>query len=154
MTDAKKTEELWQKMRKGIQVKYGKNKKFGDEKIGSRRGFWFIDESQLRFFVSYDKRGIYAGNSTGLMKSAHTAGAVETAVNMGNYGKIINGNTFFLLNIKKNAFLKMMMQMRAQGNPDAAKVINRIGEIFLFCEKRDGLVSMDFEVEVKALGSK
>ena len=154
MNDSKKTEELWQKMRKSVQTKYGKNKKFGEEKIGSRRGFWYIDESQMRFFVSYDQRGIYAGNSTGLMKSAHTGSTVETASNMGSYGKIINGNTFFLLNIKKNAFLKMMMQMRAQGNPDAAKVINRIGEIFLFCEKRDGLVSMDFEVEIKAPGSK
>ncbi|PKL16660.1 MAG: hypothetical protein CVV49_15120 [Spirochaetae bacterium HGW-Spirochaetae-5] len=154
MTDSKKTEELWQKMRKGVQTKYGKNKKFGEEKIGSRRGFWYIDESQMRFFVSYDQRGIYAGNSTGLMKSAHTGSTVETASNMGSYGKIINGNTFFLLNIKKNAFLKMMMQMRAQGNPDAAKVINRIGEIFLFCEKKDGLVSMDFEVEIKAAGNK
>jgi hypothetical protein len=154
MTDPKKTEELWQKMRKGVQTRYGKNKKFGDEKIGSRRGFWYIDESQMRFFVSYDQRGIYAGNSTGLMKSAHTESTVETASNMGSYGKIINGNTFFLLNIKKNAFLKMMMQMRAQGNPDAAKAINRIGEIFLFCEKRDGFVSMDFEVEIKAPGVK
>lgn len=154
MTDSKKTEELWQKMRKGVQAKYGKNKKFGEEKIGSRRGFWYIDESQIRFFVSYDQRGIYAGNSTGLMKSAHAGSTVETASNMGSYGKVINGNTFFLLNIKKNAFLKMMMQMRAQGNPEAAKAINRIGEIFLFCEKRDGLVSMDFEVEIKAPGIK
>ncbi len=154
MTDPKKTEELWQKMRKGVQVKYGKNKKFGEEKIGSRRGFWYIDESQIRFFVSYDQRGIYFGNSSGLMKSAHTGVTVETASNMGNYGKVINGNTFFLLNIKKNAFLKMMMQMRAQGNPDVAKAINRIGEIFLFGEKKDGLVSMDFEVEIKAPGNK
>ncbi len=154
MTDPKKTEVLWQKMKKGVQVKYGKNKKFGEEKIGSRRGFWYIDESQMRFFVSYDQRGIYAGNSTGLMKSAHTAGYVETSTNMGSYGKIINGNTFFLLNIKKNAFLKMMMQMRAQGNPDVTKGLNRIGEIFLFCEKREGLISMDFEVEIKVPGRK
>jgi len=154
MTDPKKTEVLWQKLKKRVQVKYGKNKKFGEEKIGSRRGFWYIDESQMRFFVSYDQRGIYAGNSTGLMKNAHTAGNVETSANMGNYGKVINGNTFFLLNIRKNAFLKMMMQMRAQGNADIAKGINRIGEIFLFCEKREGLISMDLEVEIKVPGKK
>ena len=154
MTDPKKTEELWQKMKKGVLAKYGKDKKFGEEKIGSKRGFWYIDESQMRFFVSYDQRGIYAGNSTGLMKSAHAGSAIETAVNTGSYGKIINGNTFFLLNIKKNAFLKMMMQMRAQGNPEVARVLNRIGEIFLFCERKDGLLSMDFEVEIKVPGKK
>jgi hypothetical protein len=75
-------------------------------------------------------------------------------VNSGRYGKVINDKTFFLLNIKKNAFLKSLMQMRSQGNQDIARSINRIGEIFLFCEKRDGLISVDFEVEIKEPGKK
>jgi hypothetical protein len=149
MSDSKKIEELWLKMRKGFQAKYGKTKKFGEEKIGGKRGFWFIDESQMRFFVSFDQRGIYAGNSTGLMKSGISSKTVDMAVNTGRFGKVINDKTFFLLNIKKNAFLKALMQMRSQGNQDIAKGINRIGEIFLFCEKRDGLISVDFEVEIK-----
>ena len=149
MSDPKKIEELWLKMRKGFQAKYGKTKKFGEEKIGGKRGFWFIDESQMRFFISFDQRGIYAGNSTGLMKSGISSNTVDTAVNTGRFGKVINDKTFFLLNIKKNAFLKALMQMRSQGNQDIAKGINRIGEIFLFCEKRDGLISVDFEVEIK-----
>lgn len=149
MSDSKKIEELWLKMRKGFQAKYGKTKKFGEEKIGGKRGFWFIDESQMRFFVSFDQRGIYAGNSTGLMKSGIGSKTVDMAVNTGRFGKVINDKTFFLLNIKKNAFLKALMQMRSQGNQDIAKGINRIGEIFLFCEKRDGLISVDFEVEIK-----
>lgn len=149
MSDSKKIEELWLKMRKGFQAKYGKTRKFGEEKIGGKRGFWFIDESQMRFFVSFDQRGIYAGNSTGLMKSGISSNTVDMAVNTGRFGKVINDKTFFLLNIKKNAFLKALMQMRSQGNQDIAKGINRIGEIFLFCEKRDGLISVDFEVEIK-----
>jgi len=154
MNDSKKIEELWVKIKKGFQTKYGKNKKFGEEKIGGKRGFWFIDESQMRFFISYDQRGIYAGNSTGLMKSGISSTTVDMAVNSGRYGKVINDKTFFLLNIKKNAFLKSLMQMRSQGNQDIAKSINRIGEIFLFCEKRDGLISVDFEVEIKEPGKK
>lgn len=147
MTDPKKIEELWTKIRKGMQTKYGK--KFGDEKIGGKKGFWFIDESQMRFFVGYDQRGIYAGNSTGLMKSGMNSSTVDAAVNSGRYGKVINDKTFFLLNIKKNTFLKTLLQMRAQGNPDIARSMNRIGEIFLYCEKKDGLISIDFEVGIK-----
>ncbi|HNX24038.1 MAG TPA: hypothetical protein PKG60_08295 [Spirochaetota bacterium] len=154
MTDSKKIEQLWLKIRKGIQAKYAKTKKFGEEKIGGKRGFWFIDESQMRFFVSYDQRGIYAGNSTGLMKSGIQSSTVDMAANSGRYGKVINDNTFFLLNIKKNAFLKALMQMRSQGNQDIAKGINRIGEIFLFCEKKDGLISVDLEIEIKEPGKK
>jgi len=154
MTDAKKTEELWAKIRKGIQEKYSKNKKFGEEKIGNKKGFWYIDESQMRFFVSFDQRGIYAGNSTGLMKNAMNSSTVDKAANSGRYGKVINDKTFFLLNIKKNSFLKAMMQMRTQGNAGLAKSINRIGEIFLYCEKKEGLISVDFEVEIKEPGKK
>jgi len=149
MTDAKKTEELWLKLKRGFRTKYAKEKKFGEEKIGGNNGFWFIDESQMRFFVSFDKRGIYAGTSSSFMKSGMKSSSVETAVNTGRFGKVINDKTFFLIDIKKNAFLKMMVQMRAQGNNDIAKGVNRIGEILVYCEKRDGLISVDFEVEMK-----
>lgn len=154
MTDSKKIEELWLKIKKGMKIKYGKEKRFGEEKIGNNSGFWFIDESQMRFFVSYDQKGIYAGTSTGFMKNGIGSVTVDKAANSGRYGKIINANTFFLLNIKKNAFLKMMMTMRAQGNANIAKGINRVGEIFFYCEKKDGLISMDFEVEMKQPGNK
>ena len=149
MTDAKKTEELWAKLKKGMRTKYSKEKKFGEEKIGGNKGFWFIDESQMRFFVSYDQRGIYAGTSSGFMKSGMSSATVDTAVNTGRFGKVINDKTFFLLDIKKNAFLKMMIQMRAQGNNDIAKGVNRIGEILVYCEKKERLISVDFEIEMK-----
>lgn len=149
MTDSKKIDELWQKIKKVVQAKYSKAKKYGEEKISGKKAFWFIDESQMRFFVACDGRGIYAGNSTGLMKSAINSETVITAKNTGRYGKVINDKTFFLLNIRKNAFLKMLMQMRSQGNPEIGKSLNRIGEIFLFCEKRDRMISIDFDIEIK-----
>lgn len=157
MSDSKKTEEFWLKLKKGIKSKYSKDKKFGEEKIGGSKGFWFIDETGMRFFICCDHRGIYAGNSTGLMKSALKSDTVTVAANTGRYGKIINDKTFFLLNIKnmqKNAFLKMLMQMKTQSNPDVAKGVNRIGEMFINCEKREGLISMDFEIEIKEPGKK
>jgi hypothetical protein len=154
MTDSKKTEDLWVKIRKVFQTKYGKAKKFGEEKVSGKKAFWFIDESQMRFFVAFDGRGIYAGNSTGLMKTAINSKTVTSAKNTGRYGKVINDKTFFLLNIRKNAFLKMLMQMRAQGNPEIGKSLNRIGEIFLFCEKRDRMISIDFDIEIKEAAKK
>ncbi len=149
MNDPKKIEEFWLKLRKGMKTKYSKEKKYGEEKVGNNRGFWFIDDSQMRFFVSYDRRGIYAGTSSGFMKSGMNSVMVESSVNTGRFGKVINDNTFFLLDIKKNNFLKMMIQMRAQGNNEIAKGVNRIGEIIVYCEKRERLVSLDLELEIK-----
>jgi len=153
MTDSAKIEELWNKMKKYFQTKYSKEKKFGEEKIGSNKGFWFIDESGMRLFVSYDKRGLYAGNSSVLMKSG-LAGSTVTTVKSGKYKDMINDKTFFILNIKKNSFMKMLMQMSMQGNSDAAGWINRFGEMFLYCEKNDNFITINFEVEMKEANAK
>ena len=156
MTDPGKTEELWLKIKKGMRTRYSKEKKFGEEKDGAKKGFWFIHESQMRIFVSYDQRGIYAGTSSGFLKTGLNSKTVDAAANSGRYGKVINDKTFFLFNIKKNAFsnLKSLLQMRMQSNPVLSKSINRIGEILIFCEKRDGLLSVDFELEIKDQGKK
>jgi len=148
MTDPAKTEALWNKMKKFFQTKHSKSKKFGEEKIGNNKGFWFIDENQMRFFVGYDKRGIYAGNSAVLMKNA-MAGNIVTASGKSRYKDVINDKTFFILNIKKNSFLKMFLGMGAQSNSDLAGWINRLGEIFLYCEKNDNFISINFEVEIR-----
>ena len=148
MTNPAKIEEFWNKLKKFYQTKYSKSKKFGEEKIGSSKGFWFIDDSSMRFFVTFDKRGIYAGNSSVLMKSGLTANTVALT-NSGRYKDFINDKTFFILNIKKNSFMDMFMQMRAQGNDDVAGLINRLGEIFLYCEKNDNFISVNLELEIK-----
>ena len=149
MTNSAKAEELWNKMRKFFQAKYSKSKKFGDEKIGNSKGFWFIDESQMRIFVSYDKRGIYAGNSVVLMKSGLSANTVTAQGKGDRYKDIINDKTFFIVNIKKNSLMKMFMGMAAQGNSDMAGFINRIGEIFLYGEKNDNFISINLDVEIR-----
>ena len=48
----------------------------------------------------------------------------------------------------------MFMQMRSQTNPEIGKGLNRIGEIFLFCEKRDRMLSIDFDIEIKEAAKK
>jgi hypothetical protein len=150
MTDSAKIEELLNKIKKFFQGKYSKSKKFGEEKIGNSKGFWFIsDESQMRFFVSYDKRGIYAGNSVVLMKSSLSANTVAATGKSERYKDIINDKTFSIFNIKKNSFVKMLMQMQVGKEGNIAGLINRFGEMFLFCEKNDNFISVNFEVEIK-----
>ena len=154
MTDQAKIEQLWNKMKKFYQTKYSPSKKFGEEKIGSSKAFWFIDESQMRIFVSCDKRGIFAGNSSVLMKSSLASNTTITSVKSGRYKDIINDKTFFLLNIKKNSFMNMFMNMNAQGNSNVTGWINRLGEIFLYSEKNDNFISLNLEVEIKEPKSK
>lgn len=149
INDEKKAAEIWMKFRAMLQAKYGKEKKFGEEKIDGKRAFWYIDQTQMRFFVAYDSRGIYAGNSTGLIKSALKSDTMDKAKNTGRLGNILNEKTFFLFNIKKNNFIKSMLQMRAQGTPGLGSGLSRIGEVSLFCEKRDRLVSLEFDIEIK-----
>nr|AXS01273.1 hypothetical protein [uncultured bacterium] len=155
MTNPAKIETLWNNMKKFFQAKYSKSKKFGEEKIGSNKSFWFIDENQMRFFVSYDKRGIYAGNSTVLMKSGLAANTV-TQSKSSRYKDIINDKTFYILNIKKSSFLNMFIQMgaQAQGNSNVAGLVNRLGEIFLYSEKNDNFISLNLEIEIKEAKSK
>ncbi len=149
INDVKKCEEIWKKFRGAAQAKYSKEKKFGEEKIDGKRAFWYIDPTQMRFFVAYDGRGIYAGNSTGLIKAALKSDTMDKAAGKGRLGTILNDKTFFLINIKKNNFLKNLLQMRAQGTPGLGAGLSRLGEMSLFCEKRDRLVSLDFDIEIK-----
>ncbi|HOP64829.1 MAG TPA: hypothetical protein PK906_15740, partial [Spirochaetota bacterium] len=149
VNDEKKIRELWGKFRGVVKAKYSKQKKFGDERIGGKRGFWYIDETQMRFFVVYDNRGIYAGNSTGLIKAAIKSDTMSKAKNTGRLGRLLNDKTFFLVNIKKNNFIKNILMMRAQGTPGLSTGLSLIGEVNLFCEKKDKLVSVDFDIEIK-----
>ncbi len=149
INDEKKVEEIWKKFRTMLQAKYGKEKKFGEEKIDGKRAFWYIDQTQMRFFVAYDRRGIYAGNSTGLIKSALKSDTMDKAKNTGILGNIMNDKTFFLFNIKKNNFIRNLLMMRAQGTPGIGSGLSRVGEVSLFCEKRDRLVSVDLDIEIK-----
>lgn len=154
MIDGGKTGELWGKIKKGMQTRFGAEKRFGEEKIGNRNGFWYIDQKRVRYFVSYDRRGIYAGNNTSLMKSVIDSPAMESAVNTGRYGKLINDKTFFLLNIKKNTLVRAMLEARARDNAELSRYINRIGELFIYCERRDGGISINVEAEIKEPGIK
>lgn len=149
INDEKKVEDIWKKFRIMLQAKYGKEKKFGEEKIDGKRAFWYIDQTQMRFFVAYDSRGIYAGNSTGLIKAALKSDTMDKARNTGRLGTILNDKTFFLFNIKKNNFIRNLLMMRAQGTPGLGDGLSKIGEVSLFSEKRDRLVSVDLDVEIK-----
>ncbi len=65
------------------------------------------------------------------------------------YRNIMNDKTFFLFNIKKNNFIRNLLMMRAQGTPGIGSGLSRVGEVSLFCEKRDRLVSADLDIEIK-----
>ncbi len=148
MNDSKKTEELWGKIKSVIQKKYGPTKKFGDEKIGNRRGFWFIDDKLKRYFISYDRRGIYAGSNASFMKSVMASPDMGSATNTGRYGRLLNERTFLLLNIKRNSFLKSIIEARVKENSLPAWAFKRSGEMFVHCEKNSDSITIDVEFEL------
>ncbi len=135
--------KIWSKIRSISKKKYSSAKKFGDQKIDGHRGYWFIDEKKIRNFVSYDKRGIFAGNSLNMIEK----GLKSKLVHEGSDNNIRTGKTFLMINIKKNAFLRSMLMMKAGGNPEVGKAMEKIGQIYIYCDKNSGVLSTDVDIE-------
>jgi len=63
MLDVKKTEVIWNKLKKTSKDMYGPQKMFGEDKVDGKKAFWIMDASQLKYYVVFDSKGLYAGNS-------------------------------------------------------------------------------------------
>ena len=146
--DAQKSEELWKKFKNSVQGRYSKNKKFGEERIDGRNSFWYIDQNNIRYFVTFDKRGIYTGNNVNLIKNALKAKTFEK--NSLQTSKVpLNDKTFFFMNIKKNPFLRNMLLMRSQDSAAIAPLLSKLKEMNIFCEKLDRHISIGIDIELK-----
>jgi len=146
--DAQKSEELWKKFKNSVQGRYSKNKKFGEERIDGRNSFWYIDQNNIRYFVTFDKRGIYTGNNVNLIKNALKAKTFEKN-NLQTSNVPLNDKTFFFMNIKKNPFLRNMLLMRSQDSAAIAPFLSKLKEMNIFCEKLDRHISIGIDIELK-----
>jgi len=145
MTNAKKTGVVWEKLRKTMQQQYGPQKMYGEEKLDGKKAFWFTDGTQMKYYVAYDARGLYVGNSSAFIKTAFKSATMDRG---GKVSNMISDKTFMFINIKKNMMLQQAMIMYS-GNPALGNFLSMIGEITLHGEKTDTGVSMDFEMELK-----
>lgn len=147
-TDAKKTEVIWNKLKKMTQQQYGPQKMFGEEKLDGKKAFWFTDQTQVKYYITYDARGIYVGNSTKLLKTAMKSGTMDKSRPSGALGTLVSEKTFMFIDIKKNAMLQQMLTMYS-GNPMMGGILAGMGEIIIQCEKTSDGFSVDLEMELK-----
>lgn len=147
-TDAKKTEVIWNKLKKVIKDQYGPQKLFGEEKLDGKKAFWFKDPGGIKYYVTFDSRGIYAGNSGSLIKTAMKSGTMDKSAPSGTLGRLVNENTILFVNIKKSMMLQQMLGMYS-GNPMFGGIFSSMGEISIQSEKTPGGFSFDFELELR-----
>lgn len=149
MNSASGSRSVWTKLKNGAKARYSAAGRFSEEKIDGAEAFRFTVEKGNYAYVFYDSRGIFAGNNSDLIKQSLKGRFLKDEQNKERLGKIANDSTYFMLNIKKNNFLKSMAMMRAAGNPLYAGPLSKIGEIFIYCEKRGDFYSLDLDVEFK-----
>jgi len=149
MNSAAGSRGVWTKLKNGAKARYSSPGRFSEEKIDGVDAFRFTDEKGNSNYVFYDSRGIYAGNNSDLIKQSLKGRFLKDEKDKERLGRIANDSTYFMLNIKKNNFLKSLAMMRMAGNPLYGGPLAKIGEIFIYCEKREDFYSLDFDIEFK-----
>jgi hypothetical protein len=149
MNSAAGSRSVWTKLKNVAKARNTAPGKFSEEKIDGADAFRFTDEKGNSNYVFYDTRGVYAGNNSDLIKQSLKGRYLKDEKDKERLGRIANDSTYFMLNIKKNNFLKSLAMMRTAGNPLYTGPLSKVGEIFIFCEKREDFYSLDLDVEFK-----
>lgn len=149
MLDVKKTEVIWNKLKKTAKDMYGPQKMFGEDKVDGKKAFWIMDASQLKYYVVFDAKGLYAGNSTKLIAASMKSGTLDKVKLPGAVSRMVGDNTVMFINLKKTAILNMMMTY-VTGNPSSTEeIFSGIKEITLKSDKNADGITFDMEVELK-----
>ncbi|HPS58394.1 MAG TPA: DUF3352 domain-containing protein [Spirochaetota bacterium] len=148
MLDVKKTEVIWNKLKKTSKDMYGPQKMFGEDKVDGKKAFWIMDASQLKYYVVFDSKGLYAGNSKKLIGAAMKSGTLDKTKSPGSVSRMVNDNTVMFINVKKTSILNQMLGM-FMGNPVLGEIFAGISEITLKSDKNADGVTFDMEVELK-----
>lgn len=149
MNSAAGSKIVWTKLKNGAKSRYTGPGRFSEEKIDGAEAFRFTDEQGKSNYVFYDSRGIYAGNNSDLIKQSLKGRPLKDEKDKERLGRIANDAMYFMLNIKNNNLLKSMIMMRTMGNPLYTGPLSKIGEIFIYCERRGDFYSLDLDVEFK-----
>lgn len=147
MLDVKKTEVIWSKLKKTSKEMYGPQKMFGEDNVDGKKAFWIMDASQLKYYVVFDAKGLYAGNSKKLLGLAMKSGTIDKTKTTGMVSRMVGDNTVMFINIKKTAILNQMLGMY-MGNPAMGEIFAGIKEITLKSDKNAEGITFDMEVEL------
>lgn len=148
MLDVKKTEVIWNKLKKKAKEMYGPQKMYGEEKVEGKRAFWIMDAAQIKYYVVFDAKGIYSGNSKKLMAASMKSGALSVAKVPGSLSRMVNDNTVMFINIKNTAILSQLTGMYT-GNASMGEIFSGIKEITFRSDKSSEGITLDMEVELK-----
>lgn len=148
LKDETKTGSMLNRMRKTLKMKQREKGKFGETRIGKRPVFWVLDRKGKKRFYASDKKGLYIGSGTGLIKWGMKTKRIREGGVRSLYADKIGPQVFFLLHLKKESFLSSMMKMRAAQNKGLKNSVNRIGDIYLRGMKNGNFLSLDLDVEI------
>lgn len=148
MLEVKKTEIIWNKLKKMSKDMYGPQKMFGEDKVDGKKAFWIMDASQLKYYVVFDAKGLYAGNSKKLITEAMKSGTLDKSKTPGAVSRLVGENTVMFINIKNTAILNQALGMY-MGNPGMGEIFSGIKEITLKSDKNADGITFDIEVELK-----
>lgn len=148
MLDVKKTEVIWNKLKKTAKDMYGPQKMYGEEKVDGKKAFWIMDASQLKYYVVFDAKGLYAGNSTNLIKASMKSDTLDKSKTAGAVSRMVGDNTVMFINVKKTAIISQMMGM-FMGDQSKGDIFSGIKEIMLKSDKNADGITFDMEVELK-----
>jgi len=148
MSDAKKTEAIWNRLKKKAKEVYGPQKMYGEEKVGGKSAFWIMDAARIKYYTLFDGRGMYFGNSIKLMTASMKSGVLSAAKESGSLSRIVNDNTVMFIKIKNTAILSQLTGMYT-GNASMGKIFSGIKEITFRSDKSSEGLTLNMEVELK-----
>jgi hypothetical protein len=149
MKDERKTGIMVSRMRKTLKKKHRGKGKYGETGVGKRPVFWILDNKGKKRFYTYDRRGLYIGSGSDLLRWGMKTERIQNSGMTSIYTGKIGPRVFFLLHMKKESFLSGMMKMRAARNRDLKNSVNRMGDVYLRGMKNGSFLSFDLDIEIR-----
>ncbi len=142
------TKNIWSKLKKHLSIKYSDAGKFEEAKYKSGSdGFWFEDKSGSAIHIVYNAKGIYIGTSREFVIKAMEGTTFNNAKNPGRLGRFLNSDTYLIFHLKNGDLLKSLAADRYMDDNLYSGPLSRLGEIFIYCEKKGSYYSIDFDIE-------
>ena len=110
-------------------------------------GFWFEDKSGSAIHIVYNAKGIYIGTSREFVIKAMEGTTFNNAKNPGRLGRFLNSDTYLIFHLKNGDLLKSLAADRYMDDNLYSGPLSRLGEIFIYCEKKGSYYSIDFDIE-------
>lgn len=141
---------IWSKIKNHLSVKHSAAGKFGEAKYNNGAGeFWFEEKPGSAVHVAYNSKGIYIGTSQEFVIKAMESTTFNNTKNPGRMGRFINADTYLILHLKNSDILKSLAAGKGMDDGLYSGPLSRLGEIFIYCEKKESYYSIDFDIELQ-----